>query len=551
MGSLADSLYKLFPIPGDLYRIVSFVLFLLGMSVGPFIGLTAAAPIGEVKLNGVSLGVYPFLLPSVIIGCFFLICISFSAFCLQSNKRSRRVDSNVSYRPVDSDDETELLHPRESIGMDATVHGSGFEMAENNSPGLAISVDGNSSSSVDNSSSLTLTNTDSTSSLDDSTISITSPLSQFRRGGKKQRNRVLFSTMVTVKVIGSPDVEYDHLKHLCHDEKPIDCVAESSSVAHSNDHASSSYPVYGNGSELFLDELSDLNASRGIAKLLSKETILVCLVMNGLSGMLAVFTAELIYLDLLNSAVFEDKMSIFALFEFSNGMSALLTVTVLSLFFMKKVGTLFVFYRSSQIFSLVVLLTFFMPFIFEFTSEVAYYGIIWVFSAMMCSCAATMVLLIFSFTNNSSYNHEKVVVNRAATIALLLGLLSGSYMSVSLFNVSEWLRDEFELRFQVAWIMLIVLARLLIMLLRRLPNKIQRSMREPAKPRYALSMQQTHDADAGFTGSEDDHALENMESSVSSRAGNINAMRSGGTNDIKSNGSGSKSGSKNSKSIQL
>lgn len=521
VGSLVDTVYKQFPIPGDLYHIASFVLFLLGLSVGPFIGLSAASPSFEVKMNGISLRNYPFLLPSVIIGFAFIFCILIAAMCLRSDFRSsRKGDNNMSYRPLDSEDEAELLNSRDSSDMDVTVHGSGFEMAENNNPpmspsyvGLLEDGDRGRSATFDvsgnNSSSGSLLGGESSNSLDESTSPMGSPISQLRNGPKKHRNRVLFSTKVTVKVIGSPELEYDHLKHQCHDEKPID----SSNLSMTNDGSSSSFPIYGNGSELFLEELSDLSASRGIAKLLSKETVVVCLVMNGLSGLAVVYAVELIYLDMFSSQIFEDKMSMFALFQCTNGLAALISVTVLSLFFTKKMGTLFVFYRSSQVFSFAVMIIFVMPFVFDFMNETTYYGIIWAFSATICSCAAIMTLLVFSFTNNSCYNHEKIIVNRAATLSLLLGLMSGSYISVSLFTFSEWLRDEFELRFQVAWFMLIILARLLTMLLRRLPNKIQRSMREPAKPRYAVTMAQ--DVDAGFHGNDEDQSLENMESSIS------------------------------------
>ena len=57
-----------------------------------------------------------------------------------------------------------------------------------------------------------------------------------RRGSlKTPRSRVLFSTKVTVKVIGSPNLEYDHLKHLCNNEVPVNVDVEVN------------YPIYGNG----------------------------------------------------------------------------------------------------------------------------------------------------------------------------------------------------------------------------------------------------------------------------------------------------------------
>ena len=228
-------------------------------------------------------------------------------------------------------------------------------------------------------------------------------------------------------------------------------------------------------------------SGKNIAKLLSKESVLVCLVMNGLVGVTVMYSVELLQLNFLNSQTYSTEM--FALFELLCGCVTILATALTCVFLTMQYGSLYIYYRIVQSFILLIALLFLLPFAFEDLPESLYHVILWTFSSLVCSCCAIFVLLTFTFTNNSCYNHEKIVVNRTGQVFFALGLLSGSYIGSSLFSLSEWLRNIFSTRMQLSWILPIILAHLLLLIAKRLPKKIQRSMREPLKPRYAISMQ--------------------------------------------------------------
>ena len=243
VGITTDSLFKQFPAAGDLYRLSTFFSLIAGISLGPCIGLLADLPplhLGNPKLER-TLTQYPFLLPSVTVAALFIFVLLFSLICPNYAKKSRKLPSfrgasNISYRALGSTDEEDASDTREH-NLDATTHGTGFEIGDNSQ----ISVVTNSSSSDKAYASKTLLD----ESNGDVRLSIGSPISPTdspdKDRDKKAKNRVLFSTMVTVKIIGSPTVEYDHLKHLCKDEEPIPINTEKVDVE------LNSYPVYTNG----------------------------------------------------------------------------------------------------------------------------------------------------------------------------------------------------------------------------------------------------------------------------------------------------------------
>ena len=78
-----------------------------------------------------------------------------------------------------------------------------------------------------------------------------------------------------------------------------------------------------------------------------------------------------------------------------------------------------------------------------------------------------------------------------------MGALLGAYTASSCFELSESLRDLYNLHVQVAWLLPIVLSRVLLRMMAKLPKKIQRSMREPIQPRYAISMQHGAETSSG------------------------------------------------------
>lgn len=240
--------------------------------------------------------------------------------------------------------------------------------------------------------------------------------------------------------------------------------------------------------------------------------------MDGLIGITAMYSAELIQINFLNSQTSNPNMLMFAIFECTCGLVTVIVTMVAYFFLTKQYGTLYIYYRTVQIYTLAIVVIFVAPFAFNDVPEHVYYGALWSLCSLVCACSAVMALVAFTFTNNACYNHEKVVVNRTGIIFFVLGLLCGSYIASSLFSFSEWLRNEFSIRVQVAWLLPVVISRLLLLIAKRLPKKIQRSMREPLKPRYAVSMQSDGDNLLGYQVNEDgdDSVLENMENTLSS-----------------------------------
>ena len=520
-GIIIDSLNLLYPLQDDLYRISVYLFVIIGISVGPLIGILTDLKFKFLDDNTELLfAQFPLLLPSIVIA-FFIFSISLSVlFIIQSEKTSRKFSiskgsSGVTYKRLDSGDEDEYGETKASRNqhLDNTLHGneetvesSAISMIET-APDLTLLSPINSLKDYEDVNNFSDNLNDSVCSIDNSIFE--DKIENLKTKKRQAKSRVVFSTMVTVKVIGSPNLEYENLKHLHKNENPIQ-------IDNNGFNVSNEFPIYGNGSELYgEEEVYNQSISKNISKLLTKDTILICLVIIGLVGIIVMYSIQLSQINILNSQIFDDYMNLFALSECICGVISFLVTGFFYLFYFKKWGSLFVFYRTVNIFSFVALLLLIAPFTFDYISEFIYYSIQIILTSVICTCSSIIILIGLNFLNNSCYNHEKRIVIRSGFVLFNLGLLSGSYLAVSLFSLSEWLKGYLNERFQISWIFPLIITRLLLLLLKKLPKKIQRRMREPVKPRYAVSMQ-IHFDQFGFSDkyeNDEDSILDQMENS--------------------------------------
>ena len=226
------------------------------------------------------------------------------------------------------------------------------------------------------------------------------------RNSRRKSNIVRFSAQVTVKVIGNPNLEYDHLKFVYEDEEPM---SEQCTTSENEECVTDNLLVYDNGSVRFLqDDVHYLNR-KNIAKLLSKDAVYICLFIDGLAGFITLYSIDMIEISLLNAEYFLSNLPIFVLYASSCGIVAISVTLVAYLSHSKNFGTLYICYRSLQSFTLAAGLILLLPFVFSYIPEYFYDFLLWSLSAMMFASAALITILSYTFTNNCCYSHEKMV----------------------------------------------------------------------------------------------------------------------------------------------
>ena len=309
-----------------------------------------------------------------------------------------------------------------------------------------------------------------------------------------KRKRVLFNTSVTVKTIGSIFIEVNELRHIHEGEEPIHIVSPSTNIAckpmnvasHSKKEAHTinrSSFAYDNGSHIYLSRRGTMDNKR-ILKLISTSKVFLCVLINGLIGFSVLFSLDLFSMELMDSPYFSSNNPLFASYVCSANFIAILFTIYWYTSKARHSGTLYLFYIFSQIYALSSLFIIFVPLSLPYMPNGTYYAILWILLVILASSSSMLILLVFIFTYNSCYSHERLIVMRWNMSAFLLGSVLGSYLASTSFVFSKWFRDLYDIQIRICWLLPVIIVKLLLTLIGKLPKKIQRVMREPTEPRY-------------------------------------------------------------------
>ena len=305
----------------------------------------------------------------------------------------------------------------------------------------------------------------------------------------KEKKCVYFITVVMVKTIGSESIEVDELKHTHDGEEPIQVASLSTKIAHESMNVASlstkeanidveSLHAYDNGSDVYFSTRGTKYDEKFV-KLVLKPAVCNCLVVSGFVGFLVAYSLDLFVMGLIDSLYFSLNSVYFASFMCSADFVAVLFTLFCYVYKARCWGTLYLFYIFSQVYALSSFLLVLFPLSFAYIPKSIYYALLWILLVILASCSLMLILLVSTFAHNSCYSHERFVVTRLNVLALLLGFFLGSCIAYSFFNFCKLFREFCDVQVHACWLASVIATKILLVLIGRLPKKIQRTMREP------------------------------------------------------------------------
>ena len=195
-----------------------------------------------------------------------------------------------------------------------------------------------------------------------------------------------------------------------------------------------------------------------------KSAVIHCILINGAIGFSVSYSFDLFVMDLMKSPYFFSNIPLLAMFLCSANLIAVLFTIFSYTSKARYMGTLYLFYISSQFYALSSFSILAIPLSFPYMSQGTYYVLLWFLFVVLASCSSILILLVYTFTYNSCYSHERLMVMRWVVSAFLLGSLLGSCIASSSFEFSEWFREIYHIQIQISWVLSIVTVKMFLTL---------------------------------------------------------------------------------------
>jgi hypothetical protein len=225
--------------------------------------------------------------------------------------------------------------------------------------------------------------------------------------------------------------------------------------------------AYDNGSEVYFSKRGPIYNNDRVLKLISRSKIFLCILINGFCGLSISYSFDVFAMELMDLPYFSSNNSSFASYLCSANFVAVLFTIYWYTNKARYMGTLYLFYIFSQIYALSSFSMILIPLSLAYLLKDTYYAMLWSLLVVLASSSSMLILLVFTFTYNSCYSHERFIVMRWNVFAFLFGCLLGSSVASTSFDFSKWFRDFYDIHVQVCWLLPMIIVKLLLTLIGR------------------------------------------------------------------------------------